>query len=587
MQSSSLGPTRRARSAAVVALYVLLTAALLAHQRARVVPDGFIDELTYGRVAQNLAAGDGFTYQGLSPGYRSLYPYMIAPAWALLDGSAAYHAALAINAAVMNLVVFPAYAIARRVALFGWALAAAAAAALTPSMVWSAYLLTEALAYPVAATALWAMVRALRDPGWRWTAAVLALCLLGALVRTQLLVLFAAFALALAIDVARGGRRQLGARARERRSGIGAVVALGCVGALVAFTGARTTVLTTYASTLDDTGGPLELLGLAGQYVGVIAVVALLTPLLALAAHAFTRTSWRDAELAPVLCVGIGALLALIAVGAWSTATISPELRERYVFYGAPVFAACWVALPGRVSARTLGAVTFGLFAYLVAVPGAAGRTDEFVSHTVGSLADRLLGANSIVSRSPLGDLDAWAACLLVVGLPAAVGLALRGRRAAVLLIVPTLVFGAGVLHVRQSDSNTASAGFAARYPQPPDWIERYSEGPVAFVMSRGTDRFAMWHAELWNPSLERVFRMVGTDELNGIGQACLLAPAAPGVLRTREPCAGRELPHVLAFQDASSTIEVVNGRLLFAGAAGTRLYEVASGIEPRIKLGT
>ena len=556
---------------------------LILRQRGREVPDGFIDELTYGRVAQNLAAGDGFTYQGLSPGYRSLYPYAIAPAWALFEGSTAYHAALAINAALMNLVVVPAYAVARRVAAPGWALAAAAAAALTPSMVWSAYLLTEALAYPLAAAALWAMVRALREPGVRWTAAALALCLLCALVRTQLLVLFGAFAVAVAVDVARGGRGRLAARARERRVALGAVLALGCLGALVALTGLRGTVLTTYTTTLDDTGGPLELLRLAGQYVGVIAVVALLAPPLALGAHAVTRASWDDAELAPVLCVGLGALLALLAVGAWSTATISPELRERYVFYGLPVFAACWVALPGRVSARVLGALTLGLFAYLVIVPGAVGRTDEFVSYTVGSLADRALGAGSVFARSPLDDLDAWAACTLVVGFAAAAGLALRGRRGAVLLVVPTLVFGAGVLHVRHSDSNTASAAFAARYPDPPDWIERHSEGPAAFVMTRGTDRFAMWHAELWNPTLERVFRVPGTDELNGIGQACLLAPAAAGVLRTREPCAGRELPRVLAFQDASSAIRVVNGRLLFAGAAGTRLYAVAPGVEPII----
>jgi len=196
-----------------------------------------------------------------------------------------------------------------------------------------------------------------------------------------------------------------------------------------------------------------------------------------------------------------------------------------------------------------------------------------------------VLGTGSIVARSPLGDLDAWAASLLAVGLVAAAGLALRGRRAAVLLAVPMLVFGAGVLHVRHSDSNTLSAAFAARYPDPPDWIARHSDGPAAFVMTRGTDRFAMWHAELWNPTLDRVFRVVGTDELNGIGQACLLAPAPPGVLRTREPCAGRELPRVLAFQDSSATIEVVNGRLLFSGTAGTRLYEVAPGVEPILSM--
>jgi hypothetical protein len=550
---------------------------LILHQRGRVVPDGFIDELTYGRVAENLAAGDGFTYQGLSPGYRSLYPYAIAPAWALFSGSTAYHAALVVNAALMNLVVFPAYAIARRVAPFGWALAAAAAAALTPAMVWSGYLLTEALAYPLAATALWAMVEALRRPGLRWTAAALVLCGLCALVRTQLLVLLPTFGLAVLIDV--GAAPARGRRAREHRYALAAFAGLVVVAMLVLLAGARETVLGTYSSTLDHVGSPLDLLEYATQYVSIIAVVGLIVPLLALVAHALRRDTWRDGELRPVVVVGIAASVLLVAIGAWSTATISPELRERYVFYGTPVLAACWAALPGRVSGRALAVVTIAAVVYMVALPGSS---DELVSYTVGSLAERFLGLDSV----PLGGVDAWAACALVVGLAAAAGLALGGRRGVALVIVPTLVFGAGVLHVRQSDSNTASASFAARYPDPPDWIESHSDGPAAFVMTPGTDRFAMWHAELWNPSLDRVFRTVEAPEMSGIGQACLLADD-PDVLRTREPCAGRELPRVLAFQDSAAPVEVVNGRLLFEGRAGTRLYEIPPGVEPQVRRGT
>lgn len=550
---------------------------LILHQRGRVAPDGFIDELTYGRVAQNLAAGEGFTYQGLSPGYRSLYPYAIAPAWALLSGSAAYHAALAVNAALMNLVVFPAYAIARRVAPFGWALAAAAAAALTPAMVWSGYLLTEALAYPLAATALWAMVEALRRPGVRRTAAVLGLCVACALVRTQLLVLLPAFGLAVLVDVWVAPARRR--RAREHRFALGSLAALLVAAAVVALTGARETVLGTYSSTLDHVGSPADLLGYAAEYVSVIAVVGLIVPLLALVAHLLRRDTWRDRDLRPVVVTGVATTLVLIAIGAWSTATISPELRERYVFYGTPVLAACWAALPGRVSGRALAAITLAAVVYMIALPGSS---DELVSYTVGSLADRFLGVESL----PLGSVDAWAACALVVGLAAAAGLALRGRRGVALVVVPTLVFGAGVLHVRQSDSNTASASFAGRYAQPYDWIERHSEGPAAFVMTPGTDRFAMWHAELWNPSLDRVFRTTEAPEMSGIGQACLLAED-PGVLRTREPCAGRELPRVLAFQDGGAPVEVVNGRLLFEGRAGTRLYEIPPGVEPRLRQGT
>ena len=61
----------------------------------------------------------------------------------------AYAAAKFLNAAVMSAAVFPTYWLARRIVRPSFALLTAAAAVATPAMVYHAFLMSEALAYPV------------------------------------------------------------------------------------------------------------------------------------------------------------------------------------------------------------------------------------------------------------------------------------------------------------------------------------------------------------------------------------------------------------------------------------------------------
>src|SRR5712691_13098013 len=118
--------------------------------RAHVAPTVFSDELLYAKLSQAIAAGHGLAIRGEHFFFPApLAPLAQAPAWLLGSMTDAYAAAKLLNAIVMSAVVFPAYWLARSVVRPSFALLTAAAAAATPAFVYHAYLMSEALAYPI------------------------------------------------------------------------------------------------------------------------------------------------------------------------------------------------------------------------------------------------------------------------------------------------------------------------------------------------------------------------------------------------------------------------------------------------------
>ncbi len=136
-------------------------------------------------------------------GYSTLYPILLAPAYALFDALPnAYAFAKATNAVAMSLAAVPAWLVTRRVAGRGLSLLGAAIAVAIPSMAYTATLVTETLFYPIALLFAWTFLRVLERPsGGR--IAVLAAALVAALAtRSQAIgfvgaILLAPFVLAL------------------------------------------------------------------------------------------------------------------------------------------------------------------------------------------------------------------------------------------------------------------------------------------------------------------------------------------------------------------------------------------------------
>jgi hypothetical protein len=561
----------------VVGTWLVLAGLLIVAQLARQTPTIYVDELIYGRLAQNLAAGEGRTFQGLPLSLPTLYSMFVAPVWALFDGTVAYRLTLAVNALAMTSVVFPSFALARQIVSFRWALAAAACAALVPAMVWAGMFMTEALAYPVAAVSLLAMVHVLRRPTLLGVALVAVTVGAAYLIRTQLVVLGAIFVAALALDILRGGRTRIGERLRHHRMVVigGAAAAALVLGALLVV---PQTSLGTYECVVADAPSPGELAGPLGDYVGTLFVATLGVPLIALVALVFTRSAWRDERLAPLMCVGAAATVLFLIEAAWTAVTTSPELQERYVFYVAPTLLACLVALPGRVRPRTVAIVAGAATVYAIVVfPGFADVTGEVVAERLGlpGFAGDVLGERAVL----------WGPAFGVLGLAAYLATQLGGTRAPALALGVSALFGIATLGVRQVDANQASGEFARAMPQPVDVVDRLTAGESAgIVMGRGSDQQRLYHLQFWNHEVDRAYRM-GIPAPTGFGQQCPIAVAADGTLRAQGECGGREkLPRWLVFVDQQPRATFANGAVRYEGG-GVRVVEFPRGEAPRLRL--
>src|SRR5256886_10388923 len=158
-------PRALARRLALPVLFAVATAYHFLQSRGHATPTVFNDELLYAKLSQSLAAGHGLAIRGEHFFFPSPLASLVqAPVWLLSSMTDAYAAAKLLNAAVMSAAVFPAYWLARSVVRPSFALLTAVAAITTPAMVYHAYLMSEALAYPVFLTVVAVLVSAVAKP---------------------------------------------------------------------------------------------------------------------------------------------------------------------------------------------------------------------------------------------------------------------------------------------------------------------------------------------------------------------------------------------------------------------------------------
>ena len=212
-------PSRRPRRRPSPAVWLTAIFAVAAAYHAiqgtmHVTPAVFTDELLHGGLARSFADGTPFEIRDATAFFPAFLPALAgAPAWLIGDMGTAYALAKVLNALVMSAACLPAYWLARQVVRPSYALLAAAAAVATPGMLYSAYLLSEPLAYPVFLLAVAVYVHALTRPSPRWWMAAGAVSLLAVGTRMQFVALPVVLGLVLAL------RRRRGARTRGGRPG--------------------------------------------------------------------------------------------------------------------------------------------------------------------------------------------------------------------------------------------------------------------------------------------------------------------------------------------------------------------------------
>lgn len=129
-------PGRRRNALASLLVFALSIGACLAFIRAYPVPPPQNDAVEYLSLARNLAAGNGFSTDGISPSvYRPPLFSMILGGWFFITGSASVESAACLQALLHAMAAVAAYFLYLELAPFAWALAGALFVALQPMLI--------------------------------------------------------------------------------------------------------------------------------------------------------------------------------------------------------------------------------------------------------------------------------------------------------------------------------------------------------------------------------------------------------------------------------------------------------------------
>lgn len=446
-----------------------------------VAPTVFNDELMYGKLSQSLAAGHGFTIRGehyVFPGVVA--PLLQAPAWlfgSTLDG---YAAAKIINALLMSAAVFPAYWLARRYMRTSFALAVAFATVATPAMVYHAYLMSEAVAYPIFVLTVAVIVRAVEKPSRRLGVALPLVCALAVATRVQFLALPVAYVVAVAVC----------SRRREHVLPLGLLAALGSVLVLAP------QALGTYSTPGNYSYG-------AGNVAHWAVTNASLLPFslgLAIVPGAILGLVFGRRRVFAVVTATITA--AFLAQAALISAGEAGRPLERYLFYLTPLaFTAFFLYVERGAPRRVLHLGLAGVVAVALSQVSLAGLTgtaafffDSVTESAYAQAAYRLgLGnASLLFALVPLA-LAAFASAVPLRRPHAA--LAVAGTAIAVQLAAGVAVAATDRLTTEWSQRQFAGS--------PPNWLDVSNLGPARYVVLPNSNPFLGTSLEIWNRKIK------------------------------------------------------------------------------------
>jgi hypothetical protein len=480
------------------------------NSRGHVTPIVFPDELLYAKLAQSLAAGDGLTIRGEAVFFPSPLPVLAeVPAWLLGSGTAAFAALKALNAALMASAVFPAYALARRVVRPSFALVVAAATVATPAMLYHAYLMSEALAYPVFVLACATIVRAIEGPSTRMELAVVGVSLVACLTRLQFVVVPVAYLLAATAGPWLAGE---GFRAGLRRHRLSLSLLTGLL-ALPLLTGGF--VLGTYKGVAILDYAPPDVAGWSAFTAVLLAFAAgwLVIPgaLLGLVTRPRRRVEAAFCVLAAALVVGLLVEAGMIAAGE------AHRPMERYAVYLVPLLFVSFFAYVERGAPQRYVyvalALTLGSVAWLVPFPARAGTLFAFDSPTFSSYAQVASwwghpNAATLFALVPLAGGVVLALVRLNGGrAPLAVGL---GALALMLLSgIPAYT----------GDRAVARGTLELRAGAPPDWLDRSHLGHADYLQLAGGSAHYGWMLEAWNRDFGRAIQL-GVPNYDGFASS-------------------------------------------------------------------
>lgn len=501
---------------APIALWLLIAAIMGLLASGITTPRRFQDEFLYWGLAHSLAAGRGLTwYGGDYPVISSFYPIVLSLAVAATDTvSSQFELIKQVNALLMSAVVFPVYLAARWFVQPPLALVAALMAALVPAMNYVGMIGTEVIAYPLAAAALVALVRAIGRPSTRATLEFAVFLALAAFSRIQFVSLLPTALVAAGLTVVL-------AAPDERRTRFVALKSLWLFLAVTLFVGLL------YGVARGNSSVGIYLLVLRPiriewhdidywlrAFSADLYILCAFVPAIATFALLGRDARKGDPMVSALALVAVVASVIFVMQMTWFTAIGFEHARERhilyerYLFYLGPLYFVGLVAALKRASTRAVLISTAVAVVLVLLLPTEAIlipiSQDSFSQAYLGFMLDehpRLLAWSPAV----------LAAFALVLG--GLLALIRRGdpERATAryarmgVLIVP--IFLMLITQMKAwSYQQIYADGVRNASPQPLSWVSDATDRPAAQLVAEGTDRLGFFLTGFWNLNVDRLY---------------------------------------------------------------------------------
>lgn len=528
---AALARTRLGVTPALAALVAASFGVRTALAWLRDTPTFFADEYIYAELARSLAETGRPLIRGASASFPALLqPIVTAPAWLVDDVELSFRIVQGLGALLMSLAAIPVFLLARRVGLTGGTgLALAALALLVPDAIYSGFVLSEPLAYPLALAAVLAGLAALVRPAWRTQLVFLALAGAAAFARAQFVVLPLCLLAACALVGLR--ERRLRATLREQAPVL-AVVVLPTLGLLAL---GPASGLGFYESVLDVELASPSLAKWAGADLMLLVYASgvVLAPGALLGLWLAVRRPRSREELA--FGALAGAVLAALVVEAAVWGIDGSRIQERYFFYAVPLVGLAFALYASRGWPHRLvhAGVAAGLVAVAARVPlsgfaAADGKTNAPTLFAVARF-EQLLGDVGLASLMlSLGVTLLLAAVVVASRRPAAAAPVALGLALAVSATASAAAVSFGLANADRTARDTLAAEAS--------FVDRSGVTGAAMLQTGSSERGYASAYLFWNRSVDAVYLLPGAEPPDSFAVTRLAIAEDGTLLASGEP---------------------------------------------------
>lgn len=544
------------------------------------VPNPWIsaDEQIYAELGRSLYATGKLEILGAPTAFYSLvYPALAGLPLAVLSPERGYDALKVLQAAVMSLTAVPVYCWGRAFLAARWALVAAVLTLALPGLAYSGLIMTEVAFLPVVVLAAWALARALAHPSLASQLLALAAIVLAVLTRLQALALLPAAITAIALYVLltpAGAKLSL-----ARRFGplLGGTVLLGVAWVVwrVARSGPASEVLGAYRAAGETSYDIADAARFVLYHAADLALLSGVVPFCAVAliAVAAIRGGERSDDVRAYLAVTLSfSAWFVLEVGVFASRHVG-GLAERDLIPLAPLLFlgfALWLERGAPRPHWATGLVAIGGLTLVALLP-----IDSLVSAAAIPNSFTLIPLYRLEVR--LGDVDLRPLVVALVAV-AVFFFALLPRR---LLGVLPIAVGLALAAVSVSGSRVVAARSELEavklIPADQRWIDRYADGPVAYLYAGDAPWSAAWLNLFWNRRIETVYGLITARVPGPLPQASV-GPRTDGtvVLADGRPIKPR-------YVVTSRAVQLAGEKLADAPQAGLALWKVSRPLRFRI----